>query len=72
MSIETSFDVRQIAAELLNADNTMRYMTELVVNDKYVCDVEFSVLRVQNKYSGDETVFRQPTGLYRPSDATLH
>ncbi len=65
------FDIRQIAASVVNAGKQIQYM-ELKLEGRYDCFVEVLILSVSDKIDGSHTIFRQPVGAYRDSGARLH
>lgn len=65
------FDIRHIAADVVNAGKNIQYM-ELDLEGRYDCFVEVLILSVRDKTDGSQTIFRQPVGTYRDSSERTH
>ena len=65
------FDIRHIAADVVNAGKNVQYM-ELELEGRYDCFVEVLILSVRDKADGSQTIFREPVGTYRDASAELH
>ncbi len=71
MRASKQHDIRLIAASLINAEVTTRFM-EMQLNEQFDCDIEIVILRVKDKLHGKEIVFRTPVGEYFDGSARVH